>query len=79
MFFNKWAQKHTFVQLNGEKFFSVGNKCYVNADKKRFQFCWEEGQAALLDFIFEEIKHGDEDHIKWLKEKIEEIKGKINE
>lgn len=31
----------------------------------------------ILDVVYERIKHGDEEHIKWLKDKCEEIKREI--
>lgn len=30
--------------------------------------------SKVLDDLYEEIKHGDEEHQKWLKDKIEEFK-----
>ena len=31
----------------------------------------------VLDDLYEEIKHGDDEHQKWLKDKIEEFKKSI--
>lgn len=31
----------------------------------------------LLDYVYESIKHGDDEHQKWLKDKIEEVKREI--
>lgn len=31
----------------------------------------------LLDAVYEHIKHGDEEHMKWLKDKCEELKREL--
>jgi hypothetical protein len=37
----------------------------------------KEFSIYLLDQVYETIKHGDEEHMKWLKDKVEELKKEL--
>lgn len=56
--------------INGEVF----NVVYDDGCKKGVILYTQEGVVILLDRLYEEIRHGDEEHQKWLKDKIEEFK-----
>lgn len=64
------AKNHTHAELCKPDQIVFTEK-HLNAilDECMRQYCYH-----LLDVVYETIKHGDEEHMKWLKDKCEELK-----
>lgn len=64
------------------------NRCTITEDAadvdENYYFKWSDALKALrlaqeyaLNDLYEEIKHGDDEHQRWLKEKIETFKSNL--
>lgn len=63
--------------IDGKPFTITINKEWFTDFKKDLTFYGHKRVLDMFDELYEEVKHGDEEHMKWLKDKIEDFKARI--
>ena len=66
---NNIEQLSELIKKNVKRAQKIGEEILDNAPIYSRNEVYE-----LLDKLYEDVKHGDDDHQKWLKDKIEEFK-----